>query len=140
MLDAEMPSKRELPEELRPLTRRQAFRLTTHHWRHDVERLVQFFREVAGLEEEPAEEAEHRREEEKRKAEQAAAREARGRISPVLRDCGRGGVRYRSGSSDRPPAKVEIGDATLLRGTWQSSRATLSERPRTRRELLSGGP
>jgi hypothetical protein len=41
---AEMPSEEDLPEPLKPLTRRQAFELTSSHWSPDVERLVQSLR------------------------------------------------------------------------------------------------
>lgn len=47
--DAQMPSEEELPEDLRPLVRRQAFVLTARHWPSDVERLVEFLRSVPGL-------------------------------------------------------------------------------------------
>jgi formylglycine-generating enzyme required for sulfatase activity len=49
LLDAEMPSAEELPEPLRPLTRRQAFPLTGRHWVKDVAELVEFLKKVPGL-------------------------------------------------------------------------------------------
>ena len=49
LLDAEMPSAEDLPEPLRPLTRRQAFPLTGRHWPKDVAELVEFLKKVPGL-------------------------------------------------------------------------------------------
>jgi len=42
--DASMPRKDALPDDLRPLTRRNALELSHHRWRHDVERLVEAIR------------------------------------------------------------------------------------------------
>ena len=49
LLDTEMPGAEDLPEPLRPLTRRQAFRLTAHHWPHDVTQLIAYLKRVPGL-------------------------------------------------------------------------------------------
>ena len=49
LLDANMPSAESLPEDLKPLTRRQAFPLTVRHWPNDVARLVEFLRKVPGV-------------------------------------------------------------------------------------------
>lgn len=47
--DARMPGVDDLPEELRPLTRRQAFPLTVRHWANDVAELVESLQRVPGL-------------------------------------------------------------------------------------------
>ena len=57
LLDAEMPSAEDLPEEIRPLTRRQAFPLTVRHWPNDVAQLIEFLERVPGLGATPAHEA-----------------------------------------------------------------------------------
>jgi formylglycine-generating enzyme required for sulfatase activity len=49
LVDAEMPSAEDLPESLRPLTRRQAFPLTSRHWPNDVAQLIEFLKKVPGL-------------------------------------------------------------------------------------------
>ena len=49
LVDADMPSVEELPEPLRPLTRRQAFPLTSRHWPNDVADLIAFLKKVPGL-------------------------------------------------------------------------------------------
>ena len=49
LLDAEMPSADDLPESLRPLTRRQAFPLTGRHWANDTAKLIEFLKKVPGL-------------------------------------------------------------------------------------------
>jgi formylglycine-generating enzyme required for sulfatase activity len=49
LLETEMPSAEELPEPLRPLTRRQAFPLTARHWTNDVAQLVGALRKVSGV-------------------------------------------------------------------------------------------
>lgn len=49
LLDAEMPSAEDLPEPMRPLTRRQAFSLTGRHWANDTARLIEFLKKVPGL-------------------------------------------------------------------------------------------
>jgi formylglycine-generating enzyme len=49
LLDAEMPDKEELPDDLKSLTKRQAFPLTARHWPNDVATLVEFLKEVPGL-------------------------------------------------------------------------------------------
>jgi formylglycine-generating enzyme required for sulfatase activity len=54
LLDAEMPTAEELPEPLRPLTRRQAFPLTGRHWAKDVAELAEFLKRVPGLAAPPA--------------------------------------------------------------------------------------
>jgi len=46
---AEMPLARDVPADLEPLTRRQAFPLTVRHWPEDVEKLVRCLRDVPGL-------------------------------------------------------------------------------------------
>ncbi len=47
--EADMPAPEELPESLRVLPRRQAFHLTTRHWKNDIELLVQSLRTVPHL-------------------------------------------------------------------------------------------
>ena len=47
--DARMPGVDDLLEELRPLTRRQAFPLTVRHWANDVAELVECLQRVPGL-------------------------------------------------------------------------------------------
>jgi formylglycine-generating enzyme required for sulfatase activity len=47
--DADMPSAEDLPEPLRPLTRRQAFPLTVRHWNNDVAQFIDFLNKVPGL-------------------------------------------------------------------------------------------
>jgi len=54
LLDAEMPSADDLPESLRPLTRRQAFPLTGRHWANDTAKLIEFLKKVPGLATSPA--------------------------------------------------------------------------------------
>ena len=49
LVDADMPSAEELPESLRPLTRRQAFPLTSRHWSNDVGALLTYLKKVPGL-------------------------------------------------------------------------------------------
>jgi len=49
LVDADMPSGEELPEPLRPLTRRQAFPLTSRHWSNDVGDLIAHLKKVPGL-------------------------------------------------------------------------------------------
>lgn len=44
--NARMPTEDELPEDLRPLARRNAMDLTDHRWREDTENLLQVIREV----------------------------------------------------------------------------------------------
>jgi formylglycine-generating enzyme required for sulfatase activity len=44
-----MPGAEELPEALRPLTRRQAFPLTARHWTNDVAQLVQALKRAPGV-------------------------------------------------------------------------------------------
>jgi len=44
-----MPDAEDLPEDIRPLTRRQALTLTSHHWSSDVARLVQLLRRLPGV-------------------------------------------------------------------------------------------
>jgi len=46
---AELPAEEELPEDLRPLVRRQAFELTDGRWRGDLQRLVDALARVPGL-------------------------------------------------------------------------------------------
>ncbi|KFB69046.1 TIR domain-containing protein [Candidatus Accumulibacter vicinus] len=46
---ADMPGVADLPGELQPLTRRQAFPLTVRHWPKDVAELVEHLRRVPGL-------------------------------------------------------------------------------------------
>ena len=47
--DTRMPGVDDLPEELRPLTRRQAYPLTVRHWANDVAKLVEYLQRVPGL-------------------------------------------------------------------------------------------
>jgi formylglycine-generating enzyme required for sulfatase activity len=47
LLETDMPDAEELPEPLRPLTRRQAFPLTARHWPDDVGKLVVALRKVS---------------------------------------------------------------------------------------------
>jgi hypothetical protein len=47
--DARMPESDDLPEPLRPLTRRQAFVLTTHHWGSDVAEVATYLARIPGL-------------------------------------------------------------------------------------------
>ena len=54
LLDAEMPSAEDLPEDIRPLTRRQAFPLTGRHWAKDVADLVEFLKKMPVLATTPA--------------------------------------------------------------------------------------
>ena len=49
LVDADMPRSEELPEPLRPLTRRQAFPLTSRHWPNDVGALIAHLKKVPGL-------------------------------------------------------------------------------------------
>jgi hypothetical protein len=49
LLDVDMPAKDELPEDVQPLTTRQALLLTSHHWGYDVGRLVESLKKVPGL-------------------------------------------------------------------------------------------
>ena len=49
LVDAEMPAPEDLPEPLRPLTRRQAFPITSRHWANDVADLIAFLKKVPGL-------------------------------------------------------------------------------------------
>jgi formylglycine-generating enzyme required for sulfatase activity len=51
--DAHMPNADELPEALRPLTRRQAYPLTTRHWPKDVAVLVEHLKRILGLAQPP---------------------------------------------------------------------------------------
>ena len=56
LLDAEMPRAEDLPEDIKPLTRRQAFPLTGRHWAKDVAELIEFLKRVPGLGATPAHE------------------------------------------------------------------------------------
>ena len=49
LVNVDMPSAEDLPEPLRPLTRRQAFTLTRRHWAHDITDLVTSLKRVPGL-------------------------------------------------------------------------------------------
>ena len=44
-----MPNAEDLPEDIRPLTRRQALTLTSRHWSSDVARLVELLRRSPGV-------------------------------------------------------------------------------------------
>ncbi len=46
---AQMPAEEDMPESLRPLTRRQALELTVRHWGNDIAQLVALLREVPDL-------------------------------------------------------------------------------------------
>jgi formylglycine-generating enzyme required for sulfatase activity len=83
LLDAEMPSAEDLPEPLRPLTRRQAFPLTGRHWANDVAQLIDFLKKVPGLAASPEVEAKAR-----------PAKPASERTTPPAK----------SAAIDRPPA------------------------------------
>jgi streptogramin lyase len=45
---ARMPSEQELPETMRPLTRRNAVELSDHRWRYDTEQLVRVLERIRG--------------------------------------------------------------------------------------------
>lgn len=47
--DAQMPDAAELPEPLKPLSRRQAFPLTVRHWSNDLAQLIEHLARVPGL-------------------------------------------------------------------------------------------
>lgn len=46
---AQMPAEEELPEPMRPLTRRQALELTVRHWSNDIAQLTALLRQITAL-------------------------------------------------------------------------------------------
>lgn len=82
--DARMPGVDDLPEELHPLTRRQAFPLTVRHWAKDIEELVDYLRRVPGLEGAPVKDtprAEAARQEIQSATKTTAAREGSSQVA-----------------------------------------------------------
>jgi hypothetical protein len=53
LLDTDMPDPADLPEDIRPLSRRQALPLTSRHWASDVARLVELLKKSPGLDAAP---------------------------------------------------------------------------------------
>jgi formylglycine-generating enzyme required for sulfatase activity len=64
---ARVPRPQDLPEDLRPLTRRQAFELSDRRWRHDVGQLIDRLERVLARRRAQREEEERRREAEARR-------------------------------------------------------------------------
>lgn len=53
LLDTEIPNAGSLPEDIRPLTRRQALPLTNRHWANDVAQLIELLKKSSRLEAPP---------------------------------------------------------------------------------------
>jgi formylglycine-generating enzyme required for sulfatase activity len=66
---AQMPRPPDLSEDIRPLTRRQAFELSDRRWRHDVDQLVERLERVLARRQEARSRAEQEEEERWREAE-----------------------------------------------------------------------
>ncbi len=49
LITAEMPQESDMPEDLKPLIKRQAFELSDKHWRQDIELLTQILEKVPGI-------------------------------------------------------------------------------------------